>query len=89
MATFKFWQFGCWNNLNTIDGVVQGRANDVMTFIKRKLKEPNPPNKLIISGDNYYPHKIEDKKKRQVTKRRTIRKKRQVTKRQVTKRGDI
>jgi hypothetical protein len=63
MATFKFWQFGCWNNLNTIDGVVQGRANDVMTFIKKKLDEADPPDKLIISGDNYYPHKIEDKKK--------------------------
>jgi len=63
MGTFKFWQFGCWNNLNTINGVVQGRADDVMTFIKRKLKEPYPPDKLIISGDNYYPHKIEDKKK--------------------------
>jgi len=63
MATFKFWQFGCWNNLNTIDGVVQGRANDVMTFIKKKLDDSDPPDKLIISGDNYYPHKIEDKKK--------------------------
>jgi|UniRef100_A0A6C0CB91 hypothetical protein len=75
MATFKFWQFGCWNNLNTIDGVVQGRANDVMTFIKKKLDELDPPDKLIISGDNYYPHKIEDKKKDKSPKEETSKKK--------------
>ena len=64
MTSFKFWQFGCWNNLNTIDGVVQGRSNDVMKFIKRRFDEIEiKPNRLIISGDNYYPHKNEDKKK--------------------------
>ena len=51
----KFWQFGCWNNLNI------GRMKDVINFMKKKLDEEtkklSAPNFLIISGDNYYPGK--------------------------------
>lgn len=61
MPSFKFWQFGCWNNLNTIGGIVQGRLNDVMSFVINKIaSESHPPDCLIIAGDNYYPHKIEE-----------------------------
>ena len=61
MPSFKFWQFGCWNNLNTIGGIVQGRSNDVMSFVKNKIaRASDPPDCLIIAGDNYYPHKIEE-----------------------------
>ena len=61
MPSFKFWQFGCWNNLNTIGGIVQGRSNDVMSFVKNKIAgASHPPDCLIIAGDNYYPHKIEE-----------------------------
>ena len=61
MPSFKFWQFGCWNNLNTIGGIVQGRSNDVMSFVINKIASAShPPDCLIIAGDNYYPHKIEE-----------------------------
>ena len=54
----KFWQFGCWNNLNI------GRMKDVIDFMKNKLKEEtekdSAPEFLIISGDNYYPGKTID-----------------------------
>ena len=71
----KFWQFGCWNNLNI------GRMEDVIDFMKKKLdeetKKRSAPDFLIISGDNYYPGKpsktIEEKKKDDnTTKKKTI-----------------
>ena len=57
----KFWQFGCWNNLN-IDknGNSVGRMKDVIDYIKET--ETEAPDFLIISGDNYYPGKTKAKK---------------------------
>ena len=57
----KFWQFGCWNNLN-IDknGNSVGRMKYVIDYIKET--ETEAPDFLIISGDNYYPGKTKAKK---------------------------
>ena len=60
----KFWQFGCWNNLN-IDknGNSVGRMKYVIDYIKETyIKETEAPDFLIISGDNYYPGKTKAKK---------------------------
>ena len=48
----KFWQFGCWNNLN--DDI--GGTKKLLDFLKKRLIIDGP-NFLIISGDNYYPGK--------------------------------
>ena len=58
----KFWQFGCWNNLNTKKGKVLGCLPEVLGLINdRSMPEENKPDLLIISGDNYYPDKSESK----------------------------
>jgi len=57
--TIKFWQFGCWNNLNTKKNKPIGCLNDVIKLINDKSNpEENKPEFLIVSGDNYYPDKI-------------------------------
>ena len=63
----KFWQFGCWNNLN-IDknGNSVGRMKDVIDYIKET--ETEAPDFLIISGDNYYPGKTKQKKEKKEEK---------------------
>ena len=57
----KFWQFGCWNNLNIKKGAPIGRMKDVLNKIK-DTKQEDKPEFLIISGDNYYPGKTKAKK---------------------------
>lgn len=49
----RFFQFGCWNNLNEKKGKVVGRLKYVMA----KLKQMAKPDFIIVSGDNYYPGK--------------------------------
>ena len=57
----KFWQFGCWNNMNIKKGAPIGRMKDVLNKIK-DTKQEDKPEFLIISGDNYYPGKTKAKK---------------------------
>jgi hypothetical protein len=54
-----FWQFGCWNNLNNIDGVDVGGTKKVLDFITSSSYDPDF---IIVSGDNYYPHKTKKEK---------------------------
>jgi DNA repair exonuclease SbcCD nuclease subunit len=61
-----FWQFGCWNNLNNIDGVDVGGTKKVLDFITSSSYDPDF---IIVSGDNYYPHKT--KKEKDKTKDKT------------------
>ena len=70
----KFWQFGCWNNLN-IDknGNSVGRMKYVIDYIK--ATETEAPDFLIISGDNYYPGKTKAKKEEKEKKEKDKEKK--------------
>jgi hypothetical protein len=62
LKPIKFWQFGCWNNLNTKKNETLGCLNKVITLINnRSIPEENKPDFLIVSGDNYYPDKIKPK----------------------------
>jgi hypothetical protein len=58
-TTKKFIQFGCWNNLNTdpTTGKTKGCLSKVIDKLKQHIRETNAPDFLVISGDNYYPHK--------------------------------
>jgi hypothetical protein len=59
LKTIKFWQFGCWNNLNTKKNKPIGCLNQVIKLINDKsYPQENKPEFLIVSGDNYYPDKI-------------------------------
>ena len=58
-TSHKFIQFGCWNNLN--EG--KGCLINVMNKLKEHI-ENDKPEFLVISGDNYYPDKGSDKKKK-------------------------
>ena len=49
-------QFGCWNNKNTENGKTVGGLQIVMEAIKKYARKKHP-RFLIVSGDNYYPHK--------------------------------
>ena len=52
----RFIQFRCWNNMNTEKGKTVGGLQTVMEAIKIYARK-NKPEFLIVSGDNYYPHK--------------------------------
>lgn len=52
--TTTFWQFGCWNDLNSVS------SNKVLESINKRLDEGDKPDFLVISGDNYYPDKIKE-----------------------------
>jgi predicted MPP superfamily phosphohydrolase len=55
----KFLQFGCWNNLNGSEGNLKG----VMKYLEQRVKTPSEkPDFIIVSGDNYYPHKTKKDK---------------------------
>ena len=62
MTSFKFWQFGCWNNLNNKPDDSLDRYKNMIQFMTDKLTSKKvKPDLLIVSGDNYYPHKLEFK----------------------------
>ena len=51
----KFITFGCWNQ-----GRCSDNNNNPVSLVTKKLREKvleNPPDCIIISGDNYYPDK--------------------------------
>jgi len=48
----RFFQFGCWNNLNQKKGNLKG----VMAKLKTTI-ETSRPEFIVVSGDNYYPGK--------------------------------
>ena len=51
----KFVHFGCWNNLNK-----KSCLESVMTTLNEYLHN-NVVEFLIVAGDNYYPHKDEQR----------------------------
>ena len=75
--TLRFWQFGCWNNLNTTikkDKVkALGCLKDVIKLInERSSHTDTKPDFLIISGDNYYPNKSKPKDENDKTQKKKI-----------------
>ena len=62
----RFLQFGCWNNLNLTknkqdEPIPLGNSKKVMDLVKSRIMEHDPPDFIIVSGDNYYPDKIKSK----------------------------
>jgi hypothetical protein len=55
-VTNKFVSFGCWNQLQTDDGVSIKNTQVMATLKKRKV------DMVLVSGDNYYPVKKKDEK---------------------------
>ena len=75
--TLRFWQFGCWNNLNTTikkDKLkALGCLKDVIKLInERSSHTETKPDFLIISGDNYYPNKSKPKDENDKTQKKKI-----------------
>ena len=75
--TLRFWQFGCWNNLNTTikkDKLkALGCLKDVIKLInERSSITETKPDFLIISGDNYYPNKTKPKDENDQTQKKKI-----------------
>ena len=73
----RFWQFGCWNNLNTTikkDKLkALGCLKDVIKLInERSSIIETKPDFLIISGDNYYPNKTKPKDENDQTQKKKI-----------------
>jgi predicted MPP superfamily phosphohydrolase len=55
----RFFQFGCWNNLNEKKGKVVGGLKRVMAKLKTTI-ETSRPEFIVVSGDNYYPGKSKE-----------------------------
>lgn len=62
--SYKFISFGCWNNLNMPKGNLKAVMHELNTYLSR---EP-AIQRIIISGDNYYPDKIDT----EISKRKII-----------------
>ncbi len=62
--SYKFISFGCWNNLNMPKGNLKAVMHELNTYLS------NEPaiQRIIISGDNYYPNKIDT----EISKRKII-----------------
>jgi predicted MPP superfamily phosphohydrolase len=62
MSGTKFVQFGCWNNVNIVEGKNIGSTKEVMELLNNYV-EKEKPNFIVVSGDNYYPNKTKGEKK--------------------------
>ena len=62
--SYKFISFGCWNNLN----MPKGNLKAVMRELNTYLSSEPAIQRIIISGDNYYPDKIDT----EISKRKII-----------------
>ena len=58
---YTFITFGCWNNRNYKTG--EQPMDAVLEKVKGEINNGNPEiNRIIVSGDNYYPEKIKIEK---------------------------